>query len=465
MKVKKLFFVACNLFGVLSFAQVGINTTTPNALLDIRATSATTPTNTDGLLIPKIDVFPATNPTADQQGMLVYLTTTVGTNTPGFYYWDNPTTTWIGLGKDVKAWQLNGNTVNGTTDFMGSTNDADVIFKRNNIQSGKISTTNTSLGVNSLAPATTRNRNTAIGTEAMYLNVNGDDNTAIGYQALRTGTDGARNVAIGNNTLMNNTTGGDNTAVGMQSLQSNTGSSNTALGYQALSNVTTGSNNVGIGYNSQTGANLTNATAIGANASATTSNSLVLGSINGVNGATASANVGIGTTAPTEKLHVVGNIRIVDGNEAAGRVLTSDANGKATWASSVNGPVMLKGVYVPGSYANQTKHDFDLQLGTVNSDKTYFILSETVTSNPQAVIITGIQGGVDGRIITIVSHQQNFQIKLEDSDTNSSAGNRINTLKFTGSTSLQINNKGYVTLMYQISDGKWHVIDYRIGQP
>ena len=75
MKLKKLFFVACNLFGVLSFAQVGINTTTPNAVLDIRATSATAPTNTDGLLIPKVDVFPATNPTAAQQGMLVYLTT------------------------------------------------------------------------------------------------------------------------------------------------------------------------------------------------------------------------------------------------------------------------------------------------------------------------------------------------------------------------------------------------------
>ena len=553
MKVKKLIFVACNLFGVLSFAQVGINTTTPNALLDIRATSATAPTNTDGLLIPKVDVFPATNPTAAQQGMLVYLTTTSGSNAPGFYYWNNPTTSWVGIGGSASGnnWALAGNTVNATTDFMGSTNDADVIFKRNNIQSGKISTTNTSLGVNSLAPATTRNRNTAIGTEAMYLNVNGDDNTAIGYQALRTGTDGARNVAIGNNTLMNNTTGGDNTAVGMQSLQSNTtgynnvavgrsslysntsGSDNSAFGTQSLqsnttgnSNVavgrnslyqntsgnnnsasgasslhsnttgnnnsasgasslqsnttgfqntasgtsslqsnTTGSNNTGLGYNSQTGANLTNATAIGANASATTSNSLVLGSINGVNGATASANVGIGTTAPTEKLHVVGNIRIVDGNEAAGRVLTSDANGKATWASSVNGPVMLKGVYVPGSYANQTKHNFDLQLGSVNSDKTYFILSETVTSNPQAVIITGIQGGVDGRIITIVSHQQNFGIQLQDSNTNSAVGNRINTLKFTGSTSLQINNKGYVTLMYQISDGKWHVIDYRIGQP
>ena len=173
MKVKKLFFVACNLFGVLSFAQVGINTTTPNALLDIRATSATTPTNTDGLLIPKVDVFPATNPTAAQQGMLVYLTTTSGSNAPGFYYWDNPTTTWIGLGKDVKAWQLNGNTVNGTTDFMGSTNDADVIFKRNNVHAGRIGIENTSFGVNALNPASTGSQNTAFGNASLYYNTIG----------------------------------------------------------------------------------------------------------------------------------------------------------------------------------------------------------------------------------------------------------------------------------------------------
>ena len=134
-------------------------------------------------------------------------------------------------------------------------------------------------------------------------------------------------------------------------------------------------------------------------------------------------------------------------------------------SNSSSSPVMLKGVYVPGDYANQTKNNFDLQLDSVNSDKTYFILSETFTSSPQAVIITGIQGGVDGRVITITSHQQNFQINLQDSNTNSVDGNRINTLTFTGSSALQINNKGYVTLMYQISDRKWHVIDYRIGQP
>ena len=77
-----------------TFAQVGINTTLPNAQLDIRSSNQALPSNTDGLLIPKIDVFPATNPTIAQQGMLVYLTTTVGTNQPGFYFWDNATTDW-----------------------------------------------------------------------------------------------------------------------------------------------------------------------------------------------------------------------------------------------------------------------------------------------------------------------------------------------------------------------------------
>lgn len=42
-------------------------------------------------------------------------------------------------------------------------------------------------------------------------------------------------------------------------------------------------------------------------------------------------NVGIGTTSPTAKLHVVGTFQLVDGNQALGRVLTSDASGSATW--------------------------------------------------------------------------------------------------------------------------------------
>ncbi|MCB0534616.1 MAG: tail fiber domain-containing protein [Lewinellaceae bacterium] len=41
--------------------------------------------------------------------------------------------------------------------------------------------------------------------------------------------------------------------------------------------------------------------------------------------------VGIGVLAPTEELQVNGNIRMTDGNQAAGYVMTSDANGTATW--------------------------------------------------------------------------------------------------------------------------------------
>jgi hypothetical protein len=52
---------------------------------------------------------------------------------------------------------------------------------------------------------------------------------------------------------------------------------------------------------------VTNATAIGANAYVATADSLVLGSVNGINGATSSVNVGIGTTTPVRQLHVVGD--------------------------------------------------------------------------------------------------------------------------------------------------------------
>ncbi|MGB2805008.1 MAG: hypothetical protein WBD64_08960 [Candidatus Zixiibacteriota bacterium] len=47
--------------------------------------------------------------------------------------------------------------------------------------------------------------------------------------------------------------------------------------------------------------------------------------------------VGIGTTAPDEELHVVGNIKMVDGNQAVGYVLTSDANGVGTWQAAAVG--------------------------------------------------------------------------------------------------------------------------------
>lgn len=90
-------------FTQIENAQVGINTNTPKATLEIKAGNQATPNNTDGVLIPRVDAFPATNPTVDQQGMLIFLTTTSGVNAPGFYYWDFPTLTWVGISSSASG--------------------------------------------------------------------------------------------------------------------------------------------------------------------------------------------------------------------------------------------------------------------------------------------------------------------------------------------------------------------------
>jgi len=116
-------------FAVEGFSQVGINTTSPDAQLHIKSSNQATPTNKDGILIPKIDAFPITNPTAAQQGMMVYLTTLSAGKPPGFYYWDNTgTPQWKGIGGNT-GWELLGNTgTDPAVNFIGTTDATDVAF-------------------------------------------------------------------------------------------------------------------------------------------------------------------------------------------------------------------------------------------------------------------------------------------------------------------------------------------------
>ena len=82
------------------FSQVGINNTSPQSLLDITASSEINPSNFVGILIPRINTFPAINPGENQNGMMIFLTTPVGVRDKGFYYWDAPNNKWVPIGAE-----------------------------------------------------------------------------------------------------------------------------------------------------------------------------------------------------------------------------------------------------------------------------------------------------------------------------------------------------------------------------
>jgi len=166
------------------------------------------------------------------------------------------------------------------------------------LQADTIGGANTAYGWNALNANTTGSHNTALGLSALSSSTAGEGNTAIGEEALTTDTTGFNNTAVGHWVLINNTTGNNNIGVGWKTLENNTtGSNNTAFGFITLQGNSTGGYNTALGDFADVGSsNLSNATAVGAYAQVNESNALVLGSINGVNGATASTNVGIGTT-------------------------------------------------------------------------------------------------------------------------------------------------------------------------
>ncbi|KAF2082639.1 tail fiber domain-containing protein [Flavobacterium sharifuzzamanii] len=232
-------------------------------------------------------------------------------------------------------WDIKGNsgTVAGIN-FVGTTDDIDLIFKRNNFISGVLAQDNTSFGyrampaVNASAGGT---NNVALGTDAMFKNITGSNNIAMGYQSLYSNTSGNNNtslgkqalmvnnanenVAVGFRSLFTNTTGGSNTAVGKESLfvnnagnnntaigksalyknisgnnntasgvealYNNLDSNNVALGFSAMKGVVNGTNNIGIGYQAgTTHANMDESIVIGANAKASANgerNQIVIG--------------------------------------------------------------------------------------------------------------------------------------------------------------------------------------------
>lgn len=167
---------------------------------------------------------------------------------------------------------------------------------------------NTFIGNISGYANTTGQQNTFIGAESGVSNTTAINNAFLGFQAGKAVTTGAGNTMIGCVAGTRTTTGYHNVLLGVGAGENNTtGYQNTFVGRVAGLGNTTGFANTVLGYFAGPGAgNLTNTTAIGFRSLVRVSNAVVIGSVKGVNGATTTVKVGIGTNSPAYLLHVNG---------------------------------------------------------------------------------------------------------------------------------------------------------------
>jgi len=174
----------------------------------------------------------------------------------------NPVTNVLSSTGGGTGWLLTGNSGTDTlTDFVGTTDNRDLYFKRNGVKSGSIDSTSGGEGQTSFGFGALKNidqtfatviGNTAVGFKAMELYTgtnNGGGNSAFGVRALTALTTGLRNTAIGYNALYTTGVQSDNTAIGYNALKlaSTSAINNTAIGSGALDAVTSGTNNTAVG--------------------------------------------------------------------------------------------------------------------------------------------------------------------------------------------------------------------------
>lgn len=204
---------------------------------------------------------------------------------------------------------------------------------------------------------TSGDSNAFFGINAGILNTNGNFNSFFGNNAGYNNTSGTANNFFGGSAGGENTTGSSNSFFGDRAGNYGigngftTGIGNTFIGVVSGKSIISGSYNTMLGGNTSGTANINFATAVGAYASVTQSNSIVLGAINGINGATADTNVGIGTTAPTTRFQ----IKTVSGNYGF---------------THTDGAITV-GSYVGGSSSGATGG----WLGTQSNNKLFFFIN------------------------------------------------------------------------------------------
>jgi hypothetical protein len=287
------------------------------------------------------------------------------------------------LNAGTTAWNLNGNSgTNPTSNFIGTTDTVDVVFKRNGVKAGLLNASllntswgvaalssntigpyNTGIGYSSLLTNSTGGFNTSIGTYCLANNSNANYNTGVGYASLNQNTGGA-NTSIGALASQHNTTGQYNTAVGVSSLNSNlaasyntaiggaslfsnkSGAENTAIGYNSLNTNTTGQYNTAVGYQAVADTGALYALSLGYNSTATSNQLALSDSIHTIKAK------GLSTGAGYVLTDVSGN----------GNLSLQPSAGSTAWSFNGNSPT--SGVSYLGSSNNVS-----LRFRTYNTEK------------------------------------------------------------------------------------------------
>lgn len=240
-------------------------------------------------------------------------------------------------------------------------------------------THNTAIGLGA-GNSSTGSRNVSMGAEAGAVGP-GNENVMLGYNVASFVQGGNGNVWIGSNAGTgnfglfpkaisdNNVFIGDSAAFQTNGAQANvfigkrSGMSSTASRFNVFVGDSSGINNnvgnlntfIGSKARGSSGA-ITNATAIGAKAQAAGNNTVVLGSIAGLNGATESVNVGIGNANPNRRLY------IQDGagsgvNSSGNSLLVLDKTGGPNYLSIINGNTFESGLVFGRAGSNQPPFD------------------------------------------------------------------------------------------------------------
>lgn len=137
---------------------------------------------------------------------------------------------------------------------------------------------NTALGVESFAANTRGKYNVCYGSGTLNSNTTGDKNNAFGHYSLYNNTNGQDNVAIGFYSENANISGSYNISIGSYTgRNNNSGTNNTSIGNSSAGSIIDGSYNTCLGDQTNVGASQKYSIALGASASVSADNTMVIG--------------------------------------------------------------------------------------------------------------------------------------------------------------------------------------------